>query len=139
MNTNMRLVALILILIAPTWAVADQYICIPEKSVGFYLNEDSKQWDIIEFTTNEKYLVSLETNRVTLFWQADILFETCEVVTLVGDSEAEVFLCNEDTKLGEFMMSEATLRFQRYVSYFDYVTNVGTGTLLVQQGTCAKL
>ena len=61
------------------------------------------------------------------------------MVTLVGDSEAEVFLCNEDTKLGEFMMSEATLRFQRYVSYFDYVTNLGTGTSLVQQGTCAKL
>jgi hypothetical protein len=134
----MRLIALLFMLIAPSWAWADQYICIPEKAVGFYLNENSKEWEIIQFTTKDKYLVSLKTNRVTEFGHEDVLFESCSVVTVGKDSSDEVFLCADDKKLGEFKMSESSLRFQRYVSYFDYVTETGEGTPLIQQGSCAK-
>ena len=37
---------------------ADTYLCIPEKSTGFFYTKSLKKWDYAKFTVEDKYLIT---------------------------------------------------------------------------------
>ena len=147
MNTRMRLVALILILIAPTWAMANQYICIPEETSGFYYNKEVKAWlPSIMNPTGAKYLVSLKDKNVKEFGQEDPIYEKCfqDILAFKTLGSASVFVCEDyPQSSGTFQMNLQSLKFLQTKTHFDYIMEfekktdtLGTPTMSI--GLCTK-
>ena len=140
MNTNMRLVALIQILIAPTWAVADAYICLGEKSTGFIYDKNSNSWETRYFNAgNAKYLVSTEKKTVRLFGREKALFDNCVAGSAKTKSgkKTKIFFCGAPD--GDLIMSTDALKFTYSGVGFDYAVGEmreGVGTPVLTIGTC---
>ena len=133
MNTNMRLVALILILIAPTWAVAENYLCISEDASGFIFNDEANKFEQTAITPRAKYLVSFTEKTVSQFGKEDYIFDECYFFTI---EKKKVFFCNEP--FGEFQMGEKSMKYLRTVPYLDYVMGENSSTPHIEIGTCSK-
>lgn len=125
----MRLVALILILIAPTWAAAEKYICLAEKASGFgYLNGE---WIGTKLTANEKYLVSFDERKVSIFGRDTGGHENCNFLHF-----GSIIYCQEG--FGTFIMNKKNLRFMSSHPFIDYVRGNTEGTPNITIGTCSK-
>ena len=133
MNTNMRLVALILILIAPTWAVAENFLCISEDASGFIFNEGANNFEFTPITPEAKYLVSFKEKTVSQFGNEDYIFEECYFFTI---EKRKVFFCNDP--FGEFQMGEKSMKYLKTSPYYDYAMGENSGTPNIQRGTCSK-
>ena len=134
MNTNMRLVALILILIAPTWAVAEKFICIAEAATGFYYNDDSNTWENTKINVDSsKYLVSFTEKTVSQFGKEGYMHDECFFIFI---EETKVFFCNDG--FGEFQMGEKSMKYLKTSPYYDYAMGENSGTPNIQRGTCSK-
>ena len=130
-----RYIALILMLIAPSWAWATNYLCIAEKAGGVAYSETEDEWVGTKMTPNDRYLVSTDKLTVSTFGSADLLHSDCRFATTIKNEE--IFLCDEG--IDTFIMSETYLRYLASVPYFDYAINNTAGTPNIQIGQCVKL
>lgn len=144
------LLATFLILI-PTVAKADTWLCIADRSTGFYYNESSKKWLQTNFKTeNNRYIIK-RSQRDNLTWEVNEF------------GAAESFfphaVCNSDFTEGGFLHCTGILsefKFNknngRYVYTFtgSYITynpqsslemfrKDGGDTPLIEIGTCSRI
>ena len=55
---KLRLLFVICIWLIPTSIfAADSYLCIADKSTGFYYNKDTKEWESTSFKTDDKFIL----------------------------------------------------------------------------------
>ena len=122
----MRLVALILILIVPTWAVADNYLCITEKATGFA--KQNGKFDIANFSGGQKYIVNTEDATVSAFGEGIIAKKCIVEKKYVGCSRENI----------EFNMHRDKLNFMLYAITYGYVWEGLDDTPHIAIGTCSK-
>ena len=127
--------ALILLLNAPSWAWATDYLCIAEKAGGVSFSESENKWVGSGFTSDDRYLVSTAKGTVSTFGSANPLHSDCSFA-FTGNDE-EIFLCDEG--FGTFIMSDTKLRYLASMPYTDYVTGGRKGTPNIEIGQCVKL
>ena len=126
MNTNMRFIALILILIAPTWAVGDNYLCITDKATGFA--KKNGKFDIANISSGQKYIFNTEDATLSLFGEGT-LARKCIV-------EKKYALCSNE--IVEFNMHRNKLKFMVYQISYGYVWETTDDTPQIAIGTCSK-
>ena len=127
----MRWFALILCLMSPSWAVAENYLCIQEKAVGFSPKDGNFQETF--FIPDRKYLVSTKKRTLSIFGSAGPPHvEECEVATLFVSCD------NERT---QFTIQKQNLRFMVYHLDWAYVWEGDTrfaSKPIIAIGTCSK-
>jgi hypothetical protein len=130
MNIRMRLVALILILIAPTWAAADNYLCISDKTVGFTKRDDGKGgfWDEGSFSSGTKFTFSTEKAELSAFGVGTII-GNCDV------TRRSIFCQNQTVN---FNLNRKNLKFMLVKSTYGYVWDGEDDTPHMAIGTCSK-
>ena len=133
MNTEMRLITFIFLLIAPSFTVANQYFCITEEASGFKYDTDLKKWKPVLINSDTKYLVSFKNKTVSKLGEDGFEYGKCEIFDFKG---ADNMICKED--FGEFQMGAKSLRFLRTLPYYDYAIGENTSTPQIQIGTCSK-
>ena len=126
MNTRMRLVALILTLIAPNWAVADNYLCISEKATGFA--KQNGKFDVANIASGDKFTFSTEKAELSAFG-VGTLAKKCIV-------EKKYVACMRENV--EFTMNRKNLKFMVYNKSYGYVHENLDDTPHIAIGTCSK-
>ena len=118
--------ALILLLIAPSWAGAENYLCISEKSTG--LKFFSGSWQTTDFTTGDKYVVDVEALTLSRFGDPN---------PLDGCTDGSI-LFNCASGRDRFTLNKQNLRYM--LSFYDlgYVVGVDGGTPYIEIGTCSS-
>ena len=125
----MKRIALMLILIMPSFAWAENYLCISDKVTGFKFMDDT--WQTTGFKTGDKYIVSTEALTVTKFGEQGPLHIKCE-------SSPEIFFC--DYSFGLFRMNPKNLRYMLNwpVGVYEFPNPDNSGTPYMEIGTCSK-
>ena len=131
--TSMKRIALMLILIMPSFGWAENYLCIVEQSTGFkYMNG---KWQSVTFNPVSKYLVSTEDLQVNPFGDEAPSYLNCE------DTEND-FICLKGwgRGVGAFEMSKPSLRFMATHAprYYIFKLDNPNGTPWMEIGTCSK-
>lgn len=133
MNIVMKRFALILSLITPSWAFAENYLCISEKVTGFFFeNEQWKQANFVE----EKFIINLTGSeiKITEFGKDYQSYTDC--VEKLSGTLKDRFVCRSG--FGEFYFNTKKKRYMRsYMAGYaegDYALD----TPLLAVGKCSK-
>ena len=121
-------IALILVLMTPSWAWAENYLCLPTKITGFHFVNDKWETGVMD-TGDLKYIVSIDNKSVSEFGEAEPIHTDCGMVS-------DIMLCTKG--FGEFNMGIETLRYMRTLPYVDYLLGATGGTPNIEIGTCSK-
>jgi len=113
-------------LIAPNWAVADNYLCISEKATGFA--KQNGKFDVANIASGDKYIINTENASLTLFGLGT-LSKKCVV-------EKKYVACIRENV--EFTMNRKNLKFMVYSKSYGYVHESLDDTPHIAIGTCSK-
>ena len=122
----MRFIALILILIAPTWAVADNYLCITDKATGFA--KQNGKFDIANFSSGQKYIINTKDATLSAFGEGTIAKKCIVRINHVS--------CGNETV--DFNMHRDKLNFMHFHKTYGYVWEGLDDTPLIAIGTFSK-
>lgn len=118
--------ALILLLIAPSWAGAGNYLCIADEATGFKtIGGTFKATAII---AGDKYIVSEDDGTVTKFGQTTPIFSGCV------NSDASIS-CG--IGLGEWLLGKKQMRFMHYAISWGFPFGF-EDVPYIEIGTCSK-
>lgn len=137
-----RFLALITAVLLPAASAAESWLCIPDSSTGFDYNTGTKQWERVNFTSPEKFIVRRsKSERYT--WE----------VVESGDAFA-TYYCKDDfdqfgflrcSTLAEFVFSKVSLKFVIYATYGFFSEGVSTpkgkkpDSVYVEIGKCTEI
>jgi hypothetical protein len=122
----MKLTALILILLAPSFSWAENYLCITDKSTGF-IKKETGDYEITKFA-EEKYIISTEDKTLSLFGEK-VLNRDCSI-------NSERVACH--SKQTDFNMHRDNLLFMVYHKTYGYVWGNVNDTPNIAIGTCSE-
>jgi hypothetical protein len=141
-----KLALLALFIMFPTISfAADSYLCVSDKSTGFYYYKEAGKWDLAKFRADEKYLFSKSetvnptTKKPLIKWDLKEIGEESSLFTCLEDFSADgTIKCDgfED----KFIMNKNTLRFILiyFYGYWDGVDNNLNNPAIVI-GKCSPL
>ena len=119
---------MILMLITPSLAVAENYLCITEQTTGF--SKINGKYEQTHFKSGKKYIVSTEKKTVFEFGQDKPILTGCRVIISSLDCAGTLF---------EFAMHTKYLRFMIYNITYGYVWDLLVDeTPHIAIGTCSK-
>ena len=121
----MKLIALTLLLMAPGFSWAENYICVPDQATGF--STETGKYEITKLES-KRIIISTEDKTLSLFGEG-IFNNECYV------NQFQV-MC-EETFL-DFKMSRDLLRFIAYHKSYGYVVGAGFDTPHIAIGTCSE-
>ena len=133
MNTIMRLIAVILMLIVPSWTLADNYLCLEDQVVGF--SWEDRKWQTGTFM-GEKYIVKLQGAET-------VITEFGKEFSTYSDCSNNLFFTPKNrivcrSGYGEFYFNTVTKRFMRsYMAGYAEGDEDGN-TPLISIQTCSK-
>lgn len=118
-----------LILIMPSFAWAENYLCISDKATGFKFKDGT--WQTTGFKSGDKYIVSTEDLTVTEFGEESPIHIKCK-------SSREIFFC--DHNFGIFHMNPKNFRYMLTwpIGAYVYPNEDNSGTPYLEIGTCSK-
>ena len=122
----MRMVALIMCLLLPSWGWADNYLCIADETTGFAKRDGRYQQT--DFTPN-KYVVNSEAKTVSAFGIEGNYMSGCDVTS-------ETVLCKEI--YADFLMHRQKMKFMLYVKSYGYVWETIEDSPHIAIGTCSQ-
>ena len=118
--------ALILLLIAPSWAGAENFLCISEKSTGLKFLGGS--WQTADFTPGDKYLVNVKDLTLSRFGDPN---------PLDGCTNGSI-LFNCASGSDRFTLNKQNLRYMLSFHELGYVVGLDSGTPYIEIGTCSS-
>ncbi|MDA9317684.1 hypothetical protein N9Q42_00755 [bacterium] len=120
----MKIILSALLLIAPSFSWAENYLCIPDQATGF--SKQDGKYEISEFAAN-KIIVTTETKTLTAFG-GGVLDRNCDITSVkVSCSSTSV----------DFNMHRDNLRFMMYLKSYGYVWGTSDNTY-ISIGTCSE-
>jgi len=116
-------------------AIGEQYLCVVEKSVGFSYNEEQKEWENTNFSTNFKYVIS----KADAVWQITRIGESFPIISCKGDfNDYGILLCSD---LSDFRLNKRNGRFLHTypIGYYNVLPgeDEGDNTPYLQIGKCS--
>src|SRR6266700_562863 len=122
-------------------ALAEQYLCVPDKATGFAYDINSKDWGYTRFKTDKKYLIAPSKEKEYVY-----------AFTEVGD-KSPIAYCEKDFNSGGYLFCnqlEIDVKFNKVDMRFQMISSGGyvggglgglseakAGGLWVQIGKCS--
>ena len=121
----MKLTALILILLAPSFSWAENYLCVTDKSTGF-IKKETGDYEITKFA-GTNFTISTKNKTLSVVGEG-VIHSDCYI-------NSEAVSC--ESKFVDFNMHRDELRFMLYSKSYAYVWGTGVDTPQIAIGTCS--
>ena len=123
----MRLLAVIIMLIAPSFAWAENYLCITDQATGFSAEDGTHK--ITQFKSGEKFIFNTENATLSQFGSESPIISDCDV-------REKLVYCS--SLIVNFNMHRENLRFMFFLKAYGYVWEKDDETPYIAIGTCSK-
>ena len=122
----MKRISLIFVLMLPSWAWAENYLCISDEAAGFRVENEKYKATI--FAGGTKYIVSVDNKTVTKHGSGYSFFKNCE-------NYDDSLHCN--TSGITILVHKKNLRFMRFNRTYGYAYK-NEDQPYIEIGTCTK-
>ena len=138
----MRIIQILVMLLASTPALADEWVCVAEQSIGYEYSTESGEWVGSKFETDKKYLISEASGSDYTYWIAIVgsknILAVCEEDFGTVGVKKDILTCSD--WMVHFQFNRETGRFMySYLIGFIQGKDDGSSTPTMEIGTCTAL
>ena len=131
------------VVLIPSSAWSDQFLCVPDKMTGFTFDESKNDWTSTTFTTNFKYIIAPTNNGRDSYTLTKVGENEPEGYCKNGFNESGFLFC--ETFGGELKFNKSNGRYLMSFTYGYYIvgtddttkTDKDSGTPMIQIGKCS--